>query len=65
MLNENQRLAQLTALVLVWYQAVSCVVKINDNQRVAQLLHLYWCSNRQFQVLSNENQRVAQLLHLF
>ena len=40
-------------------------VLLNENQRVAQLLHLFWCAARQFQMLLNENQRVAQLLHLF
>ena len=34
-------------------------------QRVAQLLHLFWCAARLFKVLLNENQRVAQLLHFF
>ena len=44
-------------------QAVSrCCV--NENQRVAQLLHLVWGAARLFQVLLNENQRVPQLLHL-
>ena len=38
---------------------------LNENQRVAQLLHLFWCAARLFQVLLNENQRVAQLQHLF
>ena len=37
---------------------------VNENQRVAQLLHLVWCAARLFQVLV-KNQRVAQLLHLF
>ena len=38
---------------------------LNENQRVAQLPHLFWCAARLFQVLLSENQRVAQLLHLF
>ena len=38
---------------------------LNENQRVAQLLDLFWCAARLFHVLLNENQRVAQLLHLF
>ena len=38
---------------------------LNQNQRVAQLLHLFWCAARLFHVLLNENQRVAQLLDLF
>ena len=33
---------------------------VNENQRVAQLLHLFWCAARLFQMLLNENQRVAQ-----
>ena len=37
---------------------------LNENQRVAQLLHLFWCAARLFHVLLNENQRVAQLLDL-
>ena len=49
------------ALVLVCCQAVF----VDENQRVAQLLHLFWCASRPFQVVVNENQRVAQLLHLF
>ena len=39
-------------------------VFLNENQRVAQLQHLFWCAAKQFQVLLNENQRVAQLLAL-
>ena len=35
---------------------------LNENQRVAQLLDLFWCAGRLFTVLLNENQRVAQLL---
>ena len=42
-------------------QAVSNVGKWSE--RVAQLLHLFWCAARPMFV--NENQRVAQLLHLF
>ena len=38
---------------------------LNENKRVAQLLHLFWCAATLFQVWLNENQRVAQLLHLF
>ena len=38
---------------------------LNDIQRLSQLLHLFWCAARLFQMLVNENQRVAQLLHLF
>ena len=38
---------------------------LNENQRVAQLLRLFWCAARLFHVLLNENQRVAQLLDLF
>ena len=38
---------------------------LNENQRVAQLLHLFLCAARLFHVLLNENQRVAQLLDLF
>ena len=37
-------------------------VLLNENQRVAQLLHLFWCAARLFQVLLNENEIVAQLL---
>ena len=36
-------------------------VLLNENERVAQLLHLFWCAARLFQVLLNQNQRVAQL----
>ena len=38
---------------------------LNENQRVAQLLDLFWCAARLFHVLLNENQRVAQLLDFF
>ena len=40
-------------------------VLLNENQRVAQPLLLFWCAARLFQVLLNQNQGVAQLLHLF
>ena len=45
-------------------QAVSVLLNVllNENQRVAQLLDLFWCAAKLFHVLLNENQRVAQLL---
>ena len=39
-------------------------VLLNENQRVAQLLHLFWFVARLFLMLVNEKQRVAQLLAL-
>ena len=59
-INVSLNFCTTSALVLVCYQ-----VLLNANQRVAQLLHLFWCSARLFQVLLNENQLVVQLLHLF
>ena len=52
---------------------------VNENQRLAKLLHFFWCAARLFQrvvqlllvysqavaSVGNENQRVDQLLHLF
>ena len=39
---------------------------LNENQRVGQLLDLFWGAPRLFHVLLNQDQRVAQLLkHLF
>ena len=38
---------------------------LNENQRVAQLLHWFWCAARLFLNFLNENQRVAQVLHWF
>ena len=35
---------------------------LNQDQRVAQLLHLFECAARLFHVLLSENQHVAQVL---